>query len=66
VAEAAGRLTSQVRTGRDGSFTLTIPAGRYTVEVRTPGPLPRCNPVTVTVAANTHRHLSITCDTGIR
>jgi hypothetical protein len=66
VAAAAGHVAGQARAGRDGSFTLTLPAGSYDLEVRTTGPFPRCAPVAVTVTPGARRHLDLTCDTGIR
>ena len=63
---APGSARSQTRTRPDGSFALALQAGTYHLEVKSSDTFPRCQPVTVTVAAGAHRHLDIHCDTGIR
>ncbi len=63
---SSGKVSAKARTADDGSFSLTVPAGAYDVEVGSSGPYPRCRPVTVTLSRGAHHHLVISCDTGIR
>ena len=49
-----------------GAFTLPLAPGSYTLQAGSGTMLPRCAPITVTVAANAYATTSISCDTGIR
>jgi len=50
----------------DGSFTMTLPYGNYTLQTAGGKPLPRCSPITLSVQTPTVNKVSISCDTGIR
>ena len=50
----------------DGTYRVSVPAGTYTVNVKTGSLLPRCPPVEVAVSAGAIVHANILCDTGIR
>jgi hypothetical protein len=54
------------RSGSDGRYRLTLPAGTYTLSVAVSGPLPRCPTPTATVVAGKVATVDISCDTGIR
>ncbi|MFA6278666.1 MAG: hypothetical protein WCS97_00870 [Candidatus Paceibacterota bacterium] len=49
-----------------GAFKFSLPPGSYTLKATGGTMLPRCNPVDVTVTANTYATANISCDTGIR
>jgi hypothetical protein len=64
VNDANGDTVATTTSGHDGSYTLTLSPGRYTVVV--PGVYPRCPPASVTVTAERTTNADIACDTGIR
>ncbi len=53
------------RTAADGTFVAELVPGGYRVSVDTGGPLPRCEPVDLTVL-DRDVAADIACDTGIR
>ncbi|MFM2078610.1 MAG: hypothetical protein RJA49_2500 [Actinomycetota bacterium] len=60
--------TGEVSIREDGSFSVNVPVGTYTVKVvvtATNG-FPVCKDSTLTVNADTTQQLHIECDTGIR
>ena len=61
------QVVGSVRINADGSFTLEIPEGTYTVTVEVgDNNFPVCSPVVVEVGANLDAVVEILCDTGIR
>ena len=50
----------------DGTFHLSLPPGDYTLSAGGGKMLPRCNPVSITVAPGAYKNADISCDTGIR
>lgn len=62
IPQGGGAATSAV-SGADGSFTLALRPGTYTLSA--PGRWPKCAPVVVTVTSHPVRH-DLHCDTGIR
>lgn len=61
------KVVGSVPINADGSFTLEIPEGTYTVTVDIGDNIfPICSPVVVEVRANFDAFVEITCDTGIR
>ncbi len=61
-----GTLVKTVQSLSDGSFTLTLPYGNYTLQAAGGNPLPRCSPIKLSVQTPTVNKVSISCDTGIR
>ena len=62
----AGRIVARVRTNDKGRFSVTLPAGRYTV-ITTGTRLGQMAPsVTVTVRRAAYTHVTLRIDTGIR
>ena len=55
-----------VQDNADGTFEASLPSGEYVVHAGGRSIMPRCNPVSVTVAPNAYVSATITCDTGIR
>ena len=49
-----------------GSYAIVLPPGKYLIVPRGGDPLPRCAPVTVTVAARVFTNQDLSCDSGIR
>jgi hypothetical protein len=68
VRTPGGDRVTTVSSGGDGHFSLTLPAGRYTLVPRNPAdsPFPYATPVDVTVAADRVTTVTIAFDTGIR
>ncbi len=62
---SGGKLVKSTQTGADGSFTLTLPFGNYTIQAEGGTILPRCSPVAVSLKTVT-ASIAISCDTGIR
>ncbi|MDD5050722.1 MAG: hypothetical protein PHV93_03195 [Candidatus Pacebacteria bacterium] len=60
------RTVKTTQSGSDGSFSLTLPYGDYTIQATGGNPYPRCSPLTVSVKAPTTNGVNISCDTGIR
>ncbi len=60
--------TGEVSIRVDGTFSVNVPVGAYTVKVSTSSTtgFPVCADTDVTVAAGTTQELHIECDTGIR
>jgi hypothetical protein len=66
VHDATGaRLVTQLRTAADGGFSLSLPAGRYRLGVKT-AKVTRCVVLDVDLPAMQGQHLKIDCDTGRR
>lgn len=61
-----GGPSSTATIGKDGAYRLSIPAGTYTLKVRSPSAFPTCPSVTVVVTRGSTSHANIACDTGIR
>ncbi|MCX6715929.1 MAG: hypothetical protein NT077_02850 [Candidatus Taylorbacteria bacterium] len=61
-----GMLVKTIQSLNDGSFTLTLPYGNYTLQAAGGNPLPRCSPITLSVQTSIVNEVSISCDTGIR
>jgi hypothetical protein len=60
-----GRVLEAPTTGADGSYSLSLYAGTYTVVVvPATTPYPRCEPVELVVTRSATRDIS--CDSGIR
>jgi hypothetical protein len=68
VRVTGGKRMATVSSGKDGRFSLSLPAGRYTLVPRTPtdSPLPYASPVDVVVVAGRVTTVTIAYDTGIR
>ncbi|MHB8860534.1 MAG: hypothetical protein ACYC48_02245, partial [Minisyncoccota bacterium] len=49
-----------------GAFHFSLPPGSYTITAGGTTRLPRCSPVSVTVAAHAYATTAISCDSGIR
>ena len=61
------QVVGSIPINADGSFTLEIPEGTYTVTVDTGDNIfPICSPVVVEVRVNFDAVIEIICDTGIR
>jgi uncharacterized protein YceK len=62
--ESKGEVTIRI----DGTFSVNVPVGDYTVKVAPVGTngFPVCKDTTVTVAAEGTHELHLDCDTGIR
>jgi Carboxypeptidase regulatory-like domain len=65
-ATAADGHAYETATANDGSFSLALPPGSYTVVAVTGAGLPRGVPQTVTVNTGTPRTITLEVDTGIR
>jgi len=65
-ARAASKVVASARSGRDGTYRLSLPAGTYTIAAVTPNRYPRCVPRIVTVTAGRTTTARIDCDTGLR
>lgn len=63
---ASGTVAGSVRSLADGTFTLALPAGTYTLSASGGQTLPRCADTSVTVPKAGYATTSISCDTGIR
>ncbi len=55
-----------VQSGADGSFTLALPPGSYTLKAGGASFYPRCAPAQVSVVTGKTATTTISCDTGIR
>ena len=64
--ERAGAVVSTVTTGRDGTYRVALPPGRYRVRVGTSSRIARLSPVVVTVRRGKAERRDFTLDTGIR
>lgn len=60
-----GRVVAATRSDADGTYHLSLRAGRYRLAVVTAG-LPRCPETPIRVPARRTVTTSISCDTGIR
>jgi hypothetical protein len=60
--------TGEVSIREDGSFSVNVPVGTYSVKVvaNATNGFPVCKESTITVQADTTQQLHIECDTGIR
>lgn len=65
LSASSGKLIKSTQTGADGSYTLTLPFGNYTIQAAGGTMLPRCSPVAVSLKTST-TSVDISCDTGIR
>lgn len=59
------KLIKSTQAGSDGSFTLALPFGNYTIQAGTGAVHPSCSPVAVLLQTATAL-VDISCDTGIR
>jgi hypothetical protein len=64
--DPAGRLVGSAHTDQLGRYTITLPAGTYTLHIAIHATFPRCPDTRITVVASQPNHVDITCDTGIR
>ena len=60
------RLHSTVRSGEDGMFSATLPAGEYILRPQLANILPACEEKRVTALADQTIQVDISCDSGIR
>jgi hypothetical protein len=64
---SAGAVIATTHTDSNGAYDLKLAPATYTLVAATGStPLPRCAPVTVTVASGGTAQANIGCDTGIR
>jgi len=63
---AQGGVVAKTRTGDSGSYSLTVPPGRYVLTVDTGSLFPRCPKLPITARASSSQRVNISCDTGIR
>ena len=56
---------ARVTSSADGSFTISLAAGSYSVEVQAPGGMPSCSTTPLTVSTGPVT-IAIECDSGIR
>jgi hypothetical protein len=56
---------ARATSGADGSFTISLAAGSYSVQVQTPDGMPSCPTTSLTVSTGPVT-ISIECDSGIR
>jgi uncharacterized protein YceK len=63
-----GKNKGEVSIRIDGTFSVNVPVGDYTVKVapRSTNGFPVCKDTTVTVTAEGMHELHLDCDTGIR
>ena len=54
------------QSASDGTFSIPVPPGSYTVSAQSGTMLPRCAPVSVSVTSTQYAVADISCDTGIR
>ena len=66
IASRGTTEAAEVRSGADGSFALTLPAGTYTLTATAPGAYRSSASQVVQVAANGAAIVTITLDSGIR
>ena len=59
-------VAGTTRTGADGTFTLIVPYGTYTIEAGGGAVYPRCSPITIIAQSPVLNGYAISCDTGIR
>ncbi len=62
----SGAVVKTAQSASNGTFTLTLPAGTYTLTAAGGHMLPRCADVSVTVRSGVYASTTIFCDTGIR
>jgi hypothetical protein len=60
------RVVASTRSATDGSYSLELPIGLYTITAGSSTTLPRCSPEQVAVAVGSDIEVDLTCDTGIR
>ena len=60
-----GRVVRSTRSDADGTFHLSLPAGRYRLAVVTAA-LPRCPETAIRVPPRQTVTIDVTCDAGIR
>jgi Carboxypeptidase regulatory-like domain len=65
IRNASSRVVAATTSGRDGRYSVRVPAGPYTVVVVT-ATMPSCPPQPVQARANAAVKADITCDSGIR
>ena len=63
---SAGAVLGSTRTSATGHYQLTVPAGRYRVQVMTPVKITRCPSPEVVVVAKQTSVADIECDSGMR
>jgi len=68
VREQGGGRVATVSSGKDGRFSVSLPAGRYTLVPGNPtdSPLPYAAPVNVVIESGGVTKVTIAFDTGIR
>ena len=61
-----GGIVAEVRTSKDGSYSLSVTPGHYELVIGTPNFLPHCPSRMVTVTSGSRQPIDFACDTGIR
>ena len=64
--DASGQVVGRDGTDQAGAYAISLPPGRYTLEVRLQGTYPRCPDTPISVPAGSPVTVDIGCDTGIR
>lgn len=64
--DGAGRVVGTTRSGPDGRYAMSLPAGRYTLTASTGSQFPSCRPAEATVPEGAVVTADVGCDTGIR
>jgi|SRR5437764_6336823 len=65
-AQKASRTVAHARSDANGTYSMRLAPGRYTLVVQTGSTFPRCPTTPVTVPRGQVVTVNITCDTGIR
>lgn len=64
---STGAVVATTHTDDTGAYDLQLAPATYTLVAATGStPLPRCTPITITIAAGETAQANIDCDTGIR
>jgi Carboxypeptidase regulatory-like domain len=66
VSDTSGRRVASVRSGPDGSFSISLAPGRYVLTASGAGEMRFARPVGVTVRAGTWTRAVVRVDSGIR
>jgi hypothetical protein len=64
--DTAGTLVAKGQSDAAGRYSLSLPAGSYTLTISTGMAFPRCPAVHVTVGVGARTRADVSCDTGIR
>jgi hypothetical protein len=64
--DASGHTVGATDSDSSGYYLLALSPGRYTLTATTGTTYPRCQPIELTVSADTSTLVDISCDTGIR